>query len=187
MRYFVHYFCKYRAMFCKIQIFTEQIVWIYYKIMQTTVKERLIAYLKSQGVSQRAFEQQIGVSNGYVNNIRVSIQPEKIQRIAKCYPNLNIDWLLLGSGTMIKDIECVSTGNITISREVFNQIRNLVESICSLKDTLSNQQQMISDQHRTIDRLLSERQQTKQAEYDIMRREDSTKSRLSDIHKPYNK
>lgn len=73
--------------------------------MQMSVKERLIEFLKSQGMSQRTFEQAIGVSNGYVNNIRVSIQPDKVQRIAQYFPSLNTGWLLTGEGVMIKDRE----------------------------------------------------------------------------------
>ncbi len=116
--------------------------------MQTSVKERLVAYLKSQKISQKAFEQQIGVSNGYVNNIRVSIQPDKIQRIAKCHPNLNIGWLLSGEGSMMKENEANLAETITIPRNVFEKISQLIE-------TVSSQQETIADQHRTIDRLIS--------------------------------
>ena len=47
-----------------------------------TVKERLIEYIKSIGISQGKFEKSVGLSNGYVNNIRKSIQPDKIQSIS---------------------------------------------------------------------------------------------------------
>ena len=70
--------------------------------MQSTVKERLIKYLKNQGISQKSFEQEVSLSNGYVNNIRKSIQPDKIERISIRYPNLNTGWLLTGEGEMIK-------------------------------------------------------------------------------------
>lgn len=70
--------------------------------MKTTVKERLISFLKSETVSQRAFEIKVGLSNGYVNNIRVSIQPDKVQKIALSYPQLNTGWLLTGEGEMLK-------------------------------------------------------------------------------------
>ena len=59
-----------------------------------TVKERLILFIKHLGISQRAFEQSVGLSNGYVNNIRKSIQPDKVQKIAQKYPDLNTGWLM---------------------------------------------------------------------------------------------
>lgn len=67
-----------------------------------TVKERIKVFAKSQERSVRAFEIKCGLNIGYVNAIRISIQPDKIQSIASHYPNLNIDWLLTGEGEMIK-------------------------------------------------------------------------------------
>lgn len=60
------------------------------------VKERLLAFLNDAGMSQARFEREIGTGPGYVNNIRSSIQPDKLQRIAQKYPALNITWLMIG-------------------------------------------------------------------------------------------
>lgn len=60
------------------------------------VKERLLAFLADIGMSQSKFEKECGMSNGYVNNIRQSIQPDKLQRIALRFPALNIAWLMIG-------------------------------------------------------------------------------------------
>ena len=67
------------------------------------MKERLIAYLDTKGISKTAFGESIGVSNAYVTSIRKSIQPDKIRAIALKYPDLNIDWLLTGEGNMLKE------------------------------------------------------------------------------------
>lgn len=69
--------------------------------METTVKERLTKYLKINGISQRKFEIAVGLSNGYVNNIRKSIQPDKIEQISTQYPELNTGWLMTGVGEML--------------------------------------------------------------------------------------
>lgn len=63
------------------------------------VKERLSAFLADIGWSQSRFEKECGMSNGYVNNIRQSIQPDKLQRIAQRFPALNIAWLMIGGTT----------------------------------------------------------------------------------------
>ena len=52
-----------------------------------TIKERLILYIKFLGIGQGKFEAQCGLSNGYVNNIRKSITPEKLQMIARQNPS----------------------------------------------------------------------------------------------------
>lgn len=67
-----------------------------------TVKERLIEFLKHKGLSQAKFAKIIGVSSGFVNAIRVSIQPDKIHSIASNFPELNTEWLLTGEGSMLK-------------------------------------------------------------------------------------
>ena len=41
---------------------------------QNSVKNRLLDFLKYKGISQSKFEQQCGISNGYVNNIRKGIK-----------------------------------------------------------------------------------------------------------------
>lgn len=67
-----------------------------------TVKERLIIFIKTQNMGQGAFEKKVGLSNGYVNNIRKSIQPDKLQLIARYFPSLNTGWLITGEGEMLK-------------------------------------------------------------------------------------
>lgn len=68
-----------------------------------TLKNRLIAFLKAKGLSQKRFEQAVGLSNGYVNNIRATIGAGTLQKILGTYPELNQEWLLTGEGTMMKE------------------------------------------------------------------------------------
>lgn len=64
------------------------------------VKERLREYIKTLNISEREFCRRIGVSSSYVNNIRQSIQPDKMKAIGEQFPELNPMWLLTGDGTM---------------------------------------------------------------------------------------
>lgn len=66
------------------------------------VKERLKDYIKHRGISISAFCEAIGVSVAYVNSMRRSIQPDKIERIALKFPDLNTEWLMTGNGEMLK-------------------------------------------------------------------------------------
>ena len=67
-----------------------------------SVKERLITYLDYKKVSKSDFGRSIGVSSAYVTSMRKSIDPEKLQSIAKNYPDLNTGWLMTGEGEMLK-------------------------------------------------------------------------------------
>ena len=69
------------------------------------VKERLVRFLKYKNLSQSKFEKMCGMGNGYVNNIRSAIGPNKIPTIVRQFPELNIAWLVLGEelgGPMLK-------------------------------------------------------------------------------------
>lgn len=72
------------------------------------VKERLKEFIKYKNYSVRRFETEIGLSHGYVNNIRVSIQPDKLISIALRFPDLNLNWLFTGNGKMLNNINTVS-------------------------------------------------------------------------------
>ena len=72
-----------------------------------SVKERLITYLNYKKVSKSDFGRSIGVSSAYVTSMRKSIDPEKLQSIAKNYPDLNTGWLMTGEGEMLKNSEPV--------------------------------------------------------------------------------
>lgn len=67
-----------------------------------STKERLKKYIKYLNIPISAFEKSIGVGNAYVNSISQSIQPDKLLLIVEKYPDLNIEWLIIGKGEMLK-------------------------------------------------------------------------------------
>ncbi|WP_223865668.1 hypothetical protein, partial [Enterobacter hormaechei] len=68
---------------------------------ETTVKERLLAFIASKDMSARKFEATAGLSNGYVNNLRRSPTAEKMESIFYAFPELSKSWLLTGEGSML--------------------------------------------------------------------------------------
>ena len=68
-----------------------------------TVKERVKEYISFKKISEREFCRAINVAGTYVNSIRVSIQPDKLQRIALHFPDLNTEWLLTGDERQAND------------------------------------------------------------------------------------
>lgn len=103
-----------------------------------SVKERLIEFAKTKERSVRAFEKRVGFTIGYVNAIRVSIQPDKVQSIASVYPDLNTGWLLTGEGSMLKedkkDMPVESQAAIDNISKAMEIIQNQQAAITKLSD-----------------------------------------------------
>ncbi len=70
--------------------------------MESSVKQRLILYLKEKKLGQSKFEKMAGLSNGYINSLKHSPSPAKLQNILEAFPDLDRTWLLTGEGSMLK-------------------------------------------------------------------------------------
>ncbi len=69
--------------------------------METTVKERLLQFLKAKGVSKAGFARLMGVSEAYVSTMRKSLPEARVTKMTELFPDLNRDWLLYGEGEML--------------------------------------------------------------------------------------
>lgn len=78
-----------------------------------SVKQRLVAFIKYNKISQRQFETNVGLSNGFVNNISKGIGADKLQKILSVYPKLNQKWLITGEGDMLNSEQSPSLSPIT--------------------------------------------------------------------------
>ncbi len=70
-------------------------------IMQETVKQRLVKYLKYKGIGQNRFENAAGISNGYISNLKTAPGANHLTKILNAAPDLNRVWLLTGEGDML--------------------------------------------------------------------------------------
>ena len=116
--------CKLYKAFCEIFVNF---------FLYTTIKERLVKFAKSKERSVRAFEREAGLTIGYVNTIRVSVQPDKLQRIASRYPDLNTEWLMTGVGPMTRG-GSVKTSTATNKAETPNVFTCLLYTSPSPRD-----------------------------------------------------
>lgn len=72
--------------------------------METSVKERIMIFIKDKNLSVKGFEASCGLSNGYLRQLRNSPTVDKVEKIISAYPELNRDWLLTGKGNMLLDM-----------------------------------------------------------------------------------
>lgn len=96
-----------------------------------STKDRLKEFLSSQKVGRNKFEEQIGVSIGYLSTKSVTITSDVIEKTVMTYPNLSLDWLITGKGSMLKMEE---TGASFEGESVPNyDIKELETEIITLK------------------------------------------------------
>lgn len=69
----------------------------------STVKERLLQFLKEERISASEFARRMGLSSAYIASMRKSMPEEKVEKLCQLYPQLNRDWLLYGEGEMYRE------------------------------------------------------------------------------------
>lgn len=90
------------------------------------IKDRLTKFLKYKGYGQLKFETTAGLGRGFVNKVGFNINAKSLEKIAKAYPELNIDWLRSGHGTMLNYGESEET--LYTPKEDHSRERNQTEA-----------------------------------------------------------
>ncbi len=70
--------------------------------------KRFQQFLTAENITQSQLAERIGVAKASVSHILAGRNKpgfEFIESMAKCYPNLNLDWLIVGKGKMYKGME----------------------------------------------------------------------------------
>lgn len=95
------------------------------------IKDRLLEFVAYTKLSKRKFQEKIGVSNSYIQNISEGIGADVLNRITIQFPELNNVWLLTGEGPMLKTGTESSSGSetVTVSREAWDIIKRQAESL----------------------------------------------------------
>lgn len=65
------------------------------------VKSRLSEFIEYKGLTNAAFEKKCGLSNGYIRNFKGNLGVKKLEDILISFPELNKNWLLFGTGSML--------------------------------------------------------------------------------------
>jgi hypothetical protein len=136
------------------------------------VKERLKTYVKTRQMSERAFCLSIGVGCSYINSIKVSIAPDKLERIAQVYLDLNLTWLMTGQGEMLNNTLTMlqpwqqtepnndDTPDLPLAEQMVklqsvviqaqnHQIRAMINAIAKLEEQLAACQTQLNENQKT--------------------------------------
>lgn len=73
--------------------------------MEHSFASRVLAFRKLKGLSQQAFAERCGLEQGNVSQMEKGTEPKQsnVTKLVLGFPDLNPDWLLLGTGSMLRD------------------------------------------------------------------------------------
>lgn len=109
-------------------------------IINMSVKDNIYLYLESKKISPTKAERELKWSVGALTKAN-SITSDRLKEFILFYKDVSAEWLLTGNGNMIKKDVNSSEQNkkdVVISREVFNQISQLTETIYSQQKTIES-------------------------------------------------
>ena len=110
------------------------------------LKKRLKTFISKKRLKISFFESEIGLSHGYVNSITKNIGNDKLERIVERFPELNIEWLLLGKGSMLKSI---APGSAVVNEPETPYYTNTATNTVAKTDKL--QEKIIALQEKLIE------------------------------------
>lgn len=73
--------------------------------METTINQRIIKFIENQGISAYKLAKEIGTSEAVISNIKTEKNKpniEIVEKILNKYEGLDANWLINGTGNMIK-------------------------------------------------------------------------------------
>lgn len=125
-----------------------------------TVKDRLIKFIYSMNLTKSGFEKAVGLSNGYLNQLRSSPSNEKIEQISNSFPQLNRYWLLTGVGPMLLDVAPpaqVSSVNSAVAMHG-NAINTITNESAGGESSVSQELKMAQQKIEALEKLLDEKE-----------------------------
>ncbi|OKY84356.1 MAG: hypothetical protein BHV69_10065 [Bacteroidales bacterium 52_46] len=132
----------------------------------STVQERLATFLAEYNLSAQAFERKCNIGVATASKLSENSRETTFAKIAKAYPQLNIEWLKTGVGQMLNshptvdiDLDLKLGGHSQFAmRDITNigdaktQIVILQERIKSLEKELGEKNKRIEELNASLDR-----------------------------------
>lgn len=142
----------------------------------TNIKERVIIFAKSSGLSIETFLLSIGMTYGSFKGKAKegSLNSDAIAKIFTNHPLINLEWLLTGKGKMTieEKIETLNIEKVPIKEDLkHNEVELLKKDLETVKtilesksETINTQKDFISNLKADIQRLNTEIEQLKSKE-----------------------
>lgn len=111
-------------------------------------------------LTKSGFEKTVGLSNGYLNQLRSSPSNEKIEQISNSFPQLNRYWLLTGVGPMLLDVAPpaqVSSVNSAVAMHG-NAINTITNESAGGESSVSQELKMAQQKIEALEKLLNEKE-----------------------------
>lgn len=71
----------------------------------SSLNTRIRDFITYKGITVQNFEATVGLSNGAVSKMADNTRRSTLDKISKCFPELNANWLVTGEGEMLKSVE----------------------------------------------------------------------------------
>ncbi|MEF9923029.1 MAG: hypothetical protein RR854_00450 [Muribaculaceae bacterium] len=93
---------------------------------KSPVLARLVDYIEYIGMSVNAFEVEWGVSKNYIRNTKRYIKPDYLDSLIKKHPNIDLNWLVAGRGSMplSEEKENLSENKSNLTKQNKDEARN---------------------------------------------------------------
>lgn len=87
------------------------------------IKQRILSFAGTLGISKRDFYTKIGVSRGTLES-KTGITEDVVTKFFATYPEVNIEWLMTGKGEMLKvSPSCKKKSQENAEKEDYNNIK----------------------------------------------------------------
>ena len=110
------------------------------------IKDRLLYFLKLQGIKRVDFSQKTGLSNSFLDK-KGGISSVNLEAISECFPILNLDWLVTGKGEMLRNGASKDTPEDNPLHIDIEAVKMLIaekeRTIAKLEDQLATKDQQI--------------------------------------------
>ncbi|MDE6535887.1 MAG: hypothetical protein K2K82_07775 [Muribaculaceae bacterium] len=124
-----------------------------------TIQDRLARFLTEENISTQKFERLCNLGVGAASKLSLKSYATTYARIAKAFPQLNIDWLKTGDGEMLNppsplelnvDFKMsgqsqMAVGNITNMNDAKTQIAVLQERIKAMESQIAEKDARIAE------------------------------------------
>lgn len=124
---------------------------------KSSVKNRVKQVIDFQGISIRQFEISIGASNGYYGSMKDEMNSKYLRNISSVYPNISIEWLVTGEGSMLKS-GAVNSTQITQTANGNNnsQTQHVNSTLAGEVQELTRQIQELQQQNAKLIDIISQ-------------------------------